>query len=138
MKKIIMSSAVMGLSFVWAAVFAQIQGVDKPQGPSVEKMAICTGVEAMEPVGEGKEFDSSVGRLYCWTKIAAKNLPYSVKHVWYLDGKKTGEVSLAVKSNPFRTWSSKSVVPGNWKVEVLCGETGKILAAADFSVKKSM
>ena len=67
--------------------------------------------------------------------MTADQAPTTVKHVWTADGKKEAEVSLDVKYPAVRTWSSKSVWPGSWKVEAV-DEKGTVLASKEFTVAK--
>jgi len=109
----------------------------QPQAPKldqVEKIALGTGVEARELVGEATEFDDSVGRIYCWTKIISQNVPTTIKHVWYNGEEKAAEVTLNVQYPSTRTWSNKVIMPGKWRVDVV-SETGDVLATAGFTVK---
>jgi len=110
------------------------QQAQAPKPYQVEKIALGTSVESKELVGEATEFDVSVGRIYCWTKIIAQNVPATIKHVWYADGEKAAEVSLNIKYPSTRTWSSKAVWAGKWRVEVV-SETGETLTSTDFTVK---
>jgi hypothetical protein len=104
------------------------------QDLKVEKIVVATSVENREPVGESKEFEASVGTVYCWTKITASTTPAAIKHVWYLDGKKVFEIPLEINFPSTRTWSSKTVWTGNWKVEVT-DDAGTVLASVAFTVK---
>ena len=119
-----------------ATVFAQApkQQAEAPKPYQVEKIALGTGVESRELVGEATEFDVAVGRIYCWTKINSQNVPTTIKHVWYTDGEQAAEVPLNINYPSTRTWSSKAVSAGRWRVEVV-GETGEVLASTDFTVK---
>jgi DUF2914 family protein len=110
------------------------QRTEAPKLDQVEKIALGTGVEARELVGEATEFDASVGRIFCWTKIISQNVPTTIKHVWYADAEEAAEVTLNVQYPSTRTWSSKVIKPGKWRVEVL-SETGAVLASAEFTVK---
>ncbi|MFC1522637.1 DUF2914 domain-containing protein [Elusimicrobiota bacterium] len=101
----------------------------------VVKMALAAQIKDKEPVSESMEFDSAVGRVWCWNRILAKSFPTAIKHVWYADKKKVGEVSLKIKAQTYRTWSSKTVWPGEWRVEVV-SEDDKLLAARGFVVHK--
>jgi hypothetical protein len=101
----------------------------------VEKMAIGTAIDNKEISGEGTAFDSSVTRLYAWSQIASEKVPTTIKHVWSADGKKETEVPLDIKYPRSRTWSSKSVWPGNWKVDVT-DDQGMVLASKEFTVTK--
>lgn len=104
------------------------------QGLKVEKAVAATSVENREPVGENKEFEATVGTVYCWTKIAAAATPTTVKHVWYAGDQRVFEKALDIKYPSTRTWSSKSVKAGNWRVDVT-DEAGTVLASVSFTVK---
>ena len=106
---------------------------EAPKSVQVEKMALGSGVESRELVGEATEFDVSVGRVYCWTKIVSESVPTTVKHVWYVEGQKAADVTLDVKYPSTRTWSSKAIGAGKWRVEVV-SETGEVLGSTDFMV----
>jgi hypothetical protein len=122
--------------FGGGAVVAQApqQPAETPKPTQVERIALGTGVESRELVGEATEFDVSVGRIYCWTKIIAQNVPTTIKHVWYADGEKAAEVPLTINFPSTRTWSSKGIGAGKWRVEVV-NETEEVLASTDFAVK---
>jgi Protein of unknown function (DUF2914) len=109
----------------------------QPPAPNlvqVEKVALGTGLESRELVGEATEFDVSVGRIYCWTRINSQNVPATITHVWYADEQPAAEVPLNINYPSMRTWSSKAIWAGKWRVEVV-SETGEVLAATDFTVK---
>jgi hypothetical protein len=103
-------------------------------GITIEKIVVATAVADHEPSGEAKEFPASAGTLYCWTKVNAKTIPATIKHKWYRDDKQVFEYSLDLKFNSTRTWSSKSVTPGKWRVDVT-DEGGTVLSSVDFVVK---
>jgi len=104
------------------------------QGITLEKIVAATSVNNLEPVGENKEFDASVGTVSCWTKVTAKTVPATIKHVWYFGDKKVFEQSLDLKFASTRTWSSKSVKSGSWKVDVT-DDAGTVLSSVSFTVK---
>jgi hypothetical protein len=105
-----------------------------PKPYQVEKIAVGTGVESRELVGEAAEFDVSAGRIFCWMRISAQDVPTTIKHVWYADGQQAAEVPLNISYPSMRTWSSKAIWAGKWKVEVV-SEKGDVLASTDFTVK---
>ncbi|MGH7228418.1 MAG: DUF2914 domain-containing protein [Nitrospiraceae bacterium] len=107
---------------------------EAPKLDQVEKIALGTGVESRELVGEATEFDVSVGRVYCWTKVIAQNVPTTIKHVWYDNEENAAEVPLNIQYPSTRTWSNKVIRPGKWRVDVV-SETGDVLASTDFTVK---
>jgi len=104
------------------------------QGLKVEKAVAATSVDNHEPAGENKEFEASVGTVYCWTKVTAKTTPATLKHVWYLGDKKVFEKDLEIKYPSTRTWSSKAVSSGSWRVDIT-DETGTVLSSVSFVVK---
>ncbi len=117
-----------------AVAQAPEQQTQVTKSSQVEKIALGTGVEARELVGEATQFDVSAGRIYCWTKINSENVPTTIKHVWYAGEEKAAEVALNITYPSMRTWSSKAIEVGKWKVDVV-SETGEVLASADFTVK---
>ena len=104
------------------------------QGVKVEKIVAATSVNNLELVGESNEFSSSVGTVYCWTKVRSQSVPATIKHVWYVGDKKVFEYSLNLKFNSTRTWSSKSLRPGDWNVDVT-DDAGVVLSSVSFVVK---
>jgi hypothetical protein len=104
------------------------------QGIKVEKIVAATSVDNHEAVGENTEFDASVGTVYCWTKVTTNTVPATIKHVWYFGDKKVFEQSLDLKYASTRTWSSKSVKSGSWKVDVT-DDAGAVLSSVSFTVK---
>jgi len=103
-------------------------------GLKVEKAVAATTVEDHEPVGEATEFDASVEKVYCWTKILAETTPTTIKHVWYADDQQVSEITLDIKYPSTRTWSLKTIRAGSWRVEVT-DEAGKVLSVVGFTVK---
>ena len=112
---------------------------EKPAAPTnanlkVEKAVAATSVENREPVGESAEFEATVGTVSCWTKISAKSVPATIKHVWYLGDQQVFEKALDIKFPSTRTWSSKSVKTGSWRVDVT-DDAGTVLTSVSFTVK---
>jgi hypothetical protein len=104
------------------------------QGLKVDKAVAATAVENREPVGEATEFDASVGKVYCWSKIAAETVPATIKHVWYVDEQKVFELELEIKYPSTRTWSAKTIKAGSWRVDIT-DEAGTVLSSVSFTVK---
>jgi len=99
----------------------------------VERMVAATGVKDREPVGEAATFDAGLFRVYCWSLVRAESVPAAIKHAWHLDGKKVSEIPLAINYARTRTWSSKAVRAGNWKVSAVT-EAGEVLSSVSFTV----
>lgn len=97
---------------------------------------IATQVAERAPVGVAETFTPEVGRLYCFTRIAAA-ADSQITHVWLKDGQEMARVELTVRSNDWRTWSSKAIMPewtGAWQVDVLAGD-GTLLKSLPFTVQ---
>jgi hypothetical protein len=109
-------------------------GKASSQGIRVEKTVVATSISALDPVGESKDFGSSVGTVYCWTKVSARTVPATIVHVWYLADQKVFTYPLELKFNSTRTWSSKSVRSGSWRVDVT-DESGTVLSSKSFTVR---
>lgn len=102
----------------------------------VESAAICENVVDREAVEAGTRFQATVGRLYCFTKIVGAENPAEINHVWYFGNNERARVSLSVKANNWRTYSSKLIQAhevGDWRVEVL-DSAGNILETVSFEV----
>ncbi len=104
------------------------------QDITVTKIVAAASVSNLDPVGENTEFPASVGTVSVWTKVSAKTVPTTIKHVWYFGDTKVFEQSLDIKFSSTRTWSTKSVKPGSWKVDVT-DEGGTVLSSVSFTVK---
>jgi hypothetical protein len=104
---------------------------------TIEDAVIATVVENLVPVGPGVSFDAGVGRLYCFTKITTNHPPAVIKHLWFHGDKMVMEVSLPIKSENWRTYSAKTILPsavGDWKVDVT-SEDGTILKTLNFKIR---
>lgn len=105
-----------------ATLLAQDMPIKKIQ---LEDAAICRNVVDRAPIGSGSVFHTSIGRLYCFTKVVGAKTDTSILHHWYLNGKLKSSVTLPVNSAAWRTWSSKDIMPGesgDWMVEVLTAD----------------
>ena len=104
---------------------------------SVGEAAIGTAVEERVLVGQGFQFDSSVGKLYAYTRIVGAPSETQISHRWYYGDQLMAEVSLPVRGTDWRTWSTKSMMPqwiGNWRVDVVA-EDGSVLDSLNFSIQ---
>lgn len=100
----------------------------------VESAAICTDVADREAVGAGTSFAVSVGRLYCFSKIADIRESTGIVHVWYYGETERARVSLKVNPPAWRTYSSKIIQAheiGSWRVEIL-DASGNLLETLNF------
>lgn len=103
----------------------------------IEDMEFCTGIDSWAPVGAGKIFRSTVGKVYCFTRVIGADEPTEIVHVWYFNDEEKARVTLAVRSKNWRTWSSKRLLEywtGKWRVDVQTAD-GKLLRSSEFLVE---
>lgn len=120
------------------AVQAEEPAVQAPEAAElrVSVAVICEDVENLEPINAGTSFPATVGKLYCFTKIAGAESPTQITHGWYFDGTERARVDLAVNSASWRTYSSKIIQAheqGAWRVDVVDSE-GNVLRTLEFEV----
>ncbi len=104
---------------------------------TVEEAVIATDVEKLTPMGTGTEFTKDVEKIYCFSKIVGAKDQTEIKHKWYFGDKKAAEISLNVGSSPWRTYSSKTIVPefaGSWRVDITTKDD-KVIKSLNFEVK---
>ena len=97
--------------------------------------AIAADVVDMEPVDPGTTFSADVGTLWCWTKVTGA-AGTTVEHVWSF-GEYEWVVALDLGGSPWRTYSSKKIVPewtGDWTVTVRTMD-GQVLEELTFTVQ---
>ena len=102
----------------------------------VQDVAIGTGVYDRAPTGTSSYFDSSVGKLYAFTRVIGAQGDTRVYHKWYHGDVLVADVPLTVRSGDWRTWSTKNVQPdwtGDWRL-VVVSENGSILETVKFEV----
>lgn len=107
----------------------------------VSKIAVCTGIdrENRAPEGEATSFPDTTSKVYCFTHVEGASGEIEITHKWFYGDKLMAEVTLPVRSNSWRTWSSKNLVKswkGGWHVEV-AGPDGEVLATREFTVEKT-
>jgi hypothetical protein len=108
----------------------------EPPALVLEEIQICTAVEDRQPSGVGTVFPDDLDKLYCFTKIGGADRTTYVYHVWYFGDDEVARVKLPVKSNPWRTWSSKRLYKGLSKGHVeIVSENGDILGKAEFEIQ---
>jgi len=103
---------------------------------SVESASICSGIANREPVDPGTSFAVSVGRLYCFSKIADIQESTEIVHVWYYGETERARIMLAVNPPAWRTHSSKIIQAheiGTWRVEIL-DASGNLLETLKFEI----
>lgn len=104
---------------------------------SVEESAIALDVIDRMPVGSDSTFVASVGRVYCWTLVAGAEGEVAIHHVWFHGDQEMADMELRVGGSPWRTWSSKAIVPewtGAWRVEVR-DSAGNVIETIRFTIQ---
>jgi hypothetical protein len=129
MKKVFTLPVILIVCMVFAAVaFASTV--------QVENAAIGEDVVNREVVSQGASFSTSVGKLYCFSKIANIDSHTNVVHAWYYGSEERARVSLNVNPPAWRTYSSKIIQAheiGVWRVEIL-DQNGNLLDTVRFQV----
>lgn len=102
----------------------------------VSEILIATGIQDREPVGEADTFPADVNKLYCYTKVEGGSEGDTITHKWLKDGEVMAEVTLDLGGSPWRTYSSKLIMPewtGAWITEVL--HNGVALTSKPFTIQ---
>ncbi len=126
---LLLLGAVAPLLLAGLAAAAPEAAPDQPSSPptkagsplTVPQASICTEVKDREAVGSAARFPSSVGRLYCLTKIVGAAEPTTVTHLWFHGDTQVHKVELTVGGPAWRTYSYKTIPPGwtgEWRVDV--------------------
>lgn len=100
----------------------------------IKDAAVSQDVVDRTPVGSGDVFPKETAKLYCYTRVVGASGETQVTHNWYYQGTLKSSVKLSVRSNNWRTWSSKTMTPewtGEWMVEIL-SEAGTPLESIIF------
>jgi hypothetical protein len=104
---------------------------------SVDEMTFCTTIQDRAPAGIDTAFASTVENVYCFTKISGAGEDASVTHIWYYGDREMARVELAVGGSPWRTWSSKKILPewqGDWRVDIVSA-ADSVLRSGSFVIR---
>jgi len=142
-----MRDALAGLSLlvIWLFAPSMAAGVDRPAGGAslgkidlaTEEMVVCAAVRDRVPAGVADTFPSDIFGVYCYTRLVGARGGTTVKHVWFHGETKMGEISLPVRSLPWRTWSIKEMREdwkGDWRVDLVASD-GTVIASKKFFMK---
>ena len=119
-----------------AAVVLAVPALAWAGSLQVQDVAVGTGVSDRVPTGISTYFDSSVGRLYAFTRITGAEEEIRVYHQWYYGDVLVADVPLSVRSGDWRTWSTKNVQAdwtGDWRL-VVVSDDGSVLGSIKFAV----
>ncbi len=103
---------------------------------SIESAAIGTAIVDREVSGAATSFPPDVGKLWCYTKIKNGN-GTTITHKWFYEDELLAAVPLEIRSDLYRTRSSKRILPGwsgPWRVEV-AAEDGTTIKTLEFTIE---
>jgi hypothetical protein len=105
-------------------------------GITVTEIVITSKIVKGKPIDSIKRLSSSTDKnLYCFTRtVAPAGTDSNIKHIWFKGEEKTGEFTLPVKGEKWRTYSKKRIpqgLAGEWRVEVI-DSSGKLLKTVKF------
>lgn len=109
---------------------------ESPATVQVETAVICRDVVDLSPQQPADRFESTVRRLYCFSRVVGAMEHTEILHTWFCNGDMVASIVLPVKSVSWRTFSSKTIQPddiGDWSVRIL-SKDGAILSKIDFTV----
>jgi hypothetical protein len=104
----------------------------------IAEIITCHGVENRSAVSRQNVFSLKEGaKPYVWMDVRSKKLPYQLRHVYYLNGRRYCVVPLEIRYPRMRTWSNVTLrnrnETGQWRVDVITRK-GEILSQAQFTV----
>ena len=122
---------------VWGGVAVGQDGEIDTPAISIAEAVICRDVENRTPVGAGDVFPSDVERLFCFVRVVGAASETQVQHKWFYQDQLVATVTLPVRSENWRTYSSKQIgagMTGEWMVEI-GSDQGAILKKIIFVVE---
>lgn len=107
------------------------------QAQNITQFDFATAIEDRQPVGIDTAFTANVGTVFCFTRIEGADDTTQIAHVWYNKDEERARINLDVKSDDWRTWSSKSILEswtGRWRVMVEDND-GNVLSTKTFVIR---
>ncbi len=107
-------------------------------GTRIARNLVCSGVKGRNCLVPQTVFGLKENQNpHVWMEVYSDSVPYTLKHVYYHEGRKYVEVPLRIEYRRMRTWSyitlKGSNLIGSWYVETVA-EDGTVLGRADFRV----
>ena len=103
----------------------------------IQDAVVCQDVVDRNPVGSGDVFAKETPKVFCFCRVVGAQGEAKITHNWYFKGTLKASVELNVRSDNWRTWSSKTIDPtltGEWMVEIL-SEKGTPLESIIFFIQ---
>jgi hypothetical protein len=109
-----------------------------PRKVRIREIVSCGGVIDRQYVSPGSTFSlSEVSTSVVWMNVFSDIQPFTLTHVYYLNGHHYCEVPLKISHPRMRTWSSVTLngmdQMGDWRVDVVT-DSGEVLEQIAFSV----
>jgi hypothetical protein len=107
-------------------------------GVQIAKILACREVEDKQCAMSQELFSvKKDGKVYVWMDVRSKAIPHTLKHIYFVNGRRYRSIRLAVKYPQMRTWSGIALNGyqdvGKWRVDVV-SEQGQTLSHIEFSV----
>lgn len=123
--------------FLFVTTVILITNVTQAQDLKISEFQFATSVEEREPVNADTSFTTDIGTVYCFTQITGATDTTQIAHVWYYKDQEKARINLDIKSDDWRTWSSKRIQQswtGRWRV-MIEGPEGNVLATKNFVIR---
>ncbi|CCK80827.1 DUF2914 domain-containing protein [Desulfobacula toluolica] len=107
-------------------------------GIQIHEIVSCSSVSQKQYVCAKTVFSLKEESIpVVWMTVLADNPPFTLTHVYYINGRRYCEVPLSIRYHRMRTWSNVTLNRpehvGKWRVEVIT-ENGEKLKHIDFTV----
>jgi hypothetical protein len=107
-------------------------------GVQIAKILACREVEDKRCAMSQEQFSvKKDGKVYVWMDVWSKSIPHTLKHIYFVNGRRYRSIRLPVQYSQMRTWSGIALNGyqdvGKWRVDVV-SEQGQTLSHIDFSV----
>lgn len=115
-----------------------ITNLAEAQDLKIGTFQFAESVENREAVNIDTTFSADIGNIYCYTQVTGATDTTQIAHVWYYKDEEKARINLDVRSNDWRTWSSKTILEnwtGRWRV-MIEGPDGNVLATKTFVIKE--
>jgi hypothetical protein len=107
-------------------------------GVQIAKVTACREVEDKRCESSQEQFSvKKDGKVCVWMDVRSKAIPHTLKHVYFVNGRRYRSIRLPIKYSQMRTWSGISLNGsqdvGKWRVDVV-SEQGQTISHIEFTV----
>ncbi|WP_419661649.1 hypothetical protein Dvar_20840 [Desulfosarcina variabilis str. Montpellier] len=105
----------------------------------IAQLVTCGGVQDKQYVSEKSRFSVAADPIaMVWMRVLTETPPFTLKHVYFLNGEHYCDVPLEIRYPHMRTWSRVTINLdshiGQWRVDVV-NENGETLDQIEFTVE---